>query len=233
MAARVLLFGIWTDADDNGVFEWKPLSLKMRIFPADNIEVVDLLNELAAANVIKEFESGGRKWGAVRNFGKYQKPKKPHYKHELPNELRTYVASRQASSEPVENQWGNQRAVGVGVGVGEKKESKEEPSLRSPGDDVSRETKSRGTRYAFESGIIRLSEKDFEQWRLAYAHLDLRAELLGLTQWAETQGKGWFFAVSGALSKRNRNQKIKIEAAKAGGSGSTRHTLADPMAGII
>lgn len=62
-------------------------------------------------------------------------------------------------------------------------------------------------KYFFESGVIRLSEKDFRKWEQSFTHLELRAELLSLTQWAaqiKEQGKDWFFAVSGALAKRNR-----------------------------
>lgn len=60
--------------------------------------------------------------------------------------------------------------------------------------------------YVFESGVIRLSEKNFTQWQEAFSHLDLKAELIGLTKWAGEQ-KDWFFALSGALAKRNREVK--------------------------
>jgi uncharacterized protein YdaU (DUF1376 family) len=59
------------------------------------------------------------------------------------------------------------------------------------------------TPYAFESGVIRLNETDFNRWKEAFSNLDLRAELVGLTEWAASQ-KNWFNAVSGALTKRNR-----------------------------
>jgi hypothetical protein len=71
-------------------------------------------------------------------------------------------------------------------------------------------------KYVFESGVIRLNEKNFNQWRESFSHLDLRAELLSLTQWAGQQ-KDWFPAVSGALAKRNREQQVKIERAKSQG----------------
>ena len=58
--------------------------------------------------------------------------------------------------------------------------------------------------YAFESGIVRLSEKDFKKWEIAFPRLDLRAELTGLSEWANQQSDRWFFALSGALAKRNR-----------------------------
>lgn len=64
------------------------------------------------------------------------------------------------------------------------------------------------SKYAFESGVIRLNQRDFDQWRDAFPNLDLKAELLSLTEWAEHQSK-WFFAVSGALAKRNRDVGIR------------------------
>lgn len=66
------------------------------------------------------------------------------------------------------------------------------------------------TKYIFESGVIRLGEKDFDKWKRAFGHLDLEAELLALTEWAAAQPK-WFFAVSGALAKRNRQAKASKE----------------------
>lgn len=66
------------------------------------------------------------------------------------------------------------------------------------------------SKYFFESGVIRLSEKDFRKWRESFSNLDLRAELIGLAQWAEQQ-KDWFFAVSGALAKRNREIGIALK----------------------
>jgi hypothetical protein len=104
MTARVLIPGVWVEADDHGVFEWKPLTLKMKIFPADNVDMDALLAELLNADIIKKFSVDGKDYGAVRNFGRYQRPKKPSYKHPLPAELRTYVHATDKSSPPVENQ---------------------------------------------------------------------------------------------------------------------------------
>lgn len=85
----------------------------------------------------------------------------------------------------------------------------ETPTSLVPSNHLEREdTADAVPTYAFENGIIRLTEKDFEKWRLAFTHLDLRAELIALTDWANQQGQGkWFFAVSGALAKRNREVK--------------------------
>lgn len=87
-------------------------------------------------------------------------------------------------------------------GGGEEEEKKEEePSPPAPpASDLGK--------YAFEAGVIRLTQKDFDQWKRAYEHLSLEAELISLAEWAGTQPK-WFHAVSGALSKRNREISLR------------------------
>lgn len=99
MAARVLLLGIWTEADDQGVFEWKPVTLKMRIFSADNVDVVPLMEELKVADAIRSFSFEGKPCGAVRNFCRYQKPKTPKYRPVMDDDIRNYVASKYPKEE--------------------------------------------------------------------------------------------------------------------------------------
>ncbi|MFT8980313.1 hypothetical protein [Gluconobacter oxydans] len=93
MAARVLIMGIWNHADDGGGFEWKPLTLKMRIFPADNIDVAGLLEELSSSNLILEYDEDGKRYGAVRNFGKWQRAQKPDRFCPMPPEVREYAGT--------------------------------------------------------------------------------------------------------------------------------------------
>jgi hypothetical protein len=91
MAARMLLIGLGIEADDKGTFEWKPLQLKMRLFPADNVDVPSLLAELEAADTIKKYEVDGRYYGAIRNFRKFQRPKTPNSVHPITPEIERYV----------------------------------------------------------------------------------------------------------------------------------------------
>ena len=97
--AQVFLMGLWTEADDQGLFEWKPVTLRMRLRPTKDGSVDGLLEELRAANFIQGYELGGRQYGAVRNFRKYQRPKKPNSVHPITEEIRTYVGLSNASSE--------------------------------------------------------------------------------------------------------------------------------------
>lgn len=90
--ARLLYIGLGIEADDKGIFEWKPVQLKMTIFPADSVDVAALLAELVAAGNVRRFEVGGKAFGAIRNFRKYQRPKTPNSIHPMPDDIAEYVA---------------------------------------------------------------------------------------------------------------------------------------------
>lgn len=104
--ARVLYIGLMTDADDQGLFEWKPLQIRMRLLPGDNADVPALLAELEAANLIGQLESAGKKLGAIRYFRRFQRPKKPTATYLLPAEWRTYVGLKADGSEPEDDEGG-------------------------------------------------------------------------------------------------------------------------------
>lgn len=91
MAARLLFIGIWNECDDQGSFEWSPIKLKMRILPADSVDAGELLAELEAVGNILAYEIGGRKFGAVRNFAQYQRPKKPNSLYPQTDEVRNFT----------------------------------------------------------------------------------------------------------------------------------------------
>ena len=77
MASRLFLIGLWGEADDYGIFEWKPVGLKMRIMPADTVDASALLAECEHSGFIVRIEREGRPYGVVRNFRKFQRPKNP------------------------------------------------------------------------------------------------------------------------------------------------------------
>lgn len=81
LGARLLFIGLWTDADDQGVFEWKPLQLKMRLLPGDNLDINELLGEIEGAGLLMRYQEDRRLYGAIKDFQKYQKPKKPRAVH--------------------------------------------------------------------------------------------------------------------------------------------------------
>ena len=72
-----------------------------------------------------------------------------------------------------------------------------------------------GSKYVFESGVIRINKKDMDRWRSTFTEIDVPAELEGMVGWAAEQGPNWFHAVRGLLAKRNREA---VERRKATGA---------------
>lgn len=89
--ARLLFIGMWNECDDKGLFVWSPLKLKMRIMPADNIDASALLAEIEGTGQIRKYEVAGKTYGAVRNFGKFQRPKKPNTVHPSTAEILAFA----------------------------------------------------------------------------------------------------------------------------------------------
>jgi len=101
MTAKAAWPLLWTECDDQGVFEWKPIVLKARIFPADNVDFSALLDEWVGLDCIKMIEVDGKPYGLVRNFLKYQRPKNPSIRHAIPESHMEYLGRKvQQSSDP-------------------------------------------------------------------------------------------------------------------------------------
>lgn len=137
MPARILLIGIWTEAWDDGVFEWKPIVLKARIFPADTVDVIALLAELEALNFIRKVDRNGRGYGLIRNFKRYQRPKKPNQSGIISELDADYVGRVRncddTGSEPVPHQFptGTEKSPQMEDGGGRGKRKREEEEERN------------------------------------------------------------------------------------------------------
>jgi hypothetical protein len=98
-AAQLLWIGLWTEADDQGVFAWQQSTLKARLRPNAS-PIGPALEELMQADCIRSYELDGRKYGAVRNFCRFQRPKKPSHVYPVPHQFRTYLGLSGDGSEP-------------------------------------------------------------------------------------------------------------------------------------
>src|SRR5215469_1917370 len=116
--ARLLYIGLWGQCDDKGAFEWKPVSIKMRLFPADDLDIAGLLQELARAGMVRSYAAEGRKFGAIKNFLKFQRPKKPNDIHPMPDAIRLFSKGFPTGSPPVGNRSGG-RSSSLGTETSE------------------------------------------------------------------------------------------------------------------
>ncbi|MCE2579563.1 HNH endonuclease [Komagataeibacter sp. FNDCR1] len=99
MEARILYIGIWSESDDQGAFAWKPRTLKARILPGDNVDAVALLQEMIDAGLVRQSEDEGSPIGLLKNFCKWQRPKKPTLFFSIPEEMRSFVGLKDEDSD--------------------------------------------------------------------------------------------------------------------------------------
>ena len=99
MAAKAAWPLLWTESDDHGVFEWKPIVLKARIFPADNVDFEKLLDEYLKLGCIITAMMEGKQYGIIRNFCKFQRPQKPSYKFPTTGEVLSFVGCKTIESD--------------------------------------------------------------------------------------------------------------------------------------
>lgn len=137
--ARLLFVGLWNECDDKGIFVWSPLQLKMRVLPADNVDAAALLDEIEAAGSVKKYEIGGKLYGAVRNFAKFQRPKKPNNIHPASPQILAFAGHNSEpvafEDEAVENQLPTGGEIAPQMEDGGGKEELEAKASRPSGDE--------------------------------------------------------------------------------------------------
>ena len=84
--ARLLFIGLWCVSDRNGIFKNKNRSLKVQIFPFDDVDVDVLLQELCREMLIVLYEYENESLGYIPSFSKHQflHKKEPSYNYPLP-----------------------------------------------------------------------------------------------------------------------------------------------------
>ena len=72
LPVRLSFAGLWTQADRNGVFAWKPLQLKLAILPFDLVDFALVLEALLNAGFIERYEVNGKPYGRIPTFERWQ-----------------------------------------------------------------------------------------------------------------------------------------------------------------
>jgi hypothetical protein len=71
---RLLFVGLWTIADREGRLEDRPLQIRIKLFPADSVDVEKGIAALAANGFIFRYGEGARRFIQVNNWKKHQNP---------------------------------------------------------------------------------------------------------------------------------------------------------------
>lgn len=73
-STRLLFIGLWTIADREGRLEDKPKKIKMALFPADDFDVNEALNQLQNSGFIVRYVADEIQYIQILAFGKHQNP---------------------------------------------------------------------------------------------------------------------------------------------------------------
>jgi hypothetical protein len=86
MSARLLFIGLWNFCDDNGIHPYTLKTIKMEIFPGDEIKlntIENWMNELEKNGLIKTYHIDDKRYLLVTGW-QHQKIDRPNPKHPLP-----------------------------------------------------------------------------------------------------------------------------------------------------
>ena len=89
--ARLLFVGMWNFCDDGGNHPASAKTLKMQIFPGDDIaasQIESYISELLSNGLLSEYTAEGRKYWHVTGW-RHQKIDRPSYKHPRPFDERS------------------------------------------------------------------------------------------------------------------------------------------------
>lgn len=89
--ARLLFIGMWTLADREGRLENRPKKIKMSLFPADEINVSELLLDISKYGFIELYNVDGTDIIQIVNFVKHQTPHGLEKDSELPDQNGLYT----------------------------------------------------------------------------------------------------------------------------------------------
>ncbi|WP_336964076.1 hypothetical protein [Acinetobacter pittii] len=89
--ARLLFVGLWTLADREGRLENRPKKIKMSLFPADDINVAEQLENISKFGFIELYNADGTDVIHIVNFVKHQNPHGLEKDSELPDRNGIYT----------------------------------------------------------------------------------------------------------------------------------------------
>lgn len=97
---RVAFAGLWTVADRDGRFEWRPRSLKLDVLPHDNVEFSRVLDALATRGFIVKYASAGTEFGYIPSWHQHQVPNNREKPSEIPEPTKDAIIPITSTREP-------------------------------------------------------------------------------------------------------------------------------------
>lgn len=123
---RVAFAGLWTAADRDGRFEWRPDELKLDCLPFDPVDFPRVLDALGTRGFIARYTVDGRDYGCIPSWTRHQvinNRESPSELPEPPNPLPAFTSTRgprvaDACGTPLVHARGEGEQEGKGTGRG-------------------------------------------------------------------------------------------------------------------
>jgi hypothetical protein len=81
---RISFEGLWTVADRDGRFRWRPHDIKLDVLPYDEVDFAVILDELARERFIVSYVIDGERYGYIPTWTKHQRPNHREKPSDLP-----------------------------------------------------------------------------------------------------------------------------------------------------
>lgn len=94
LPVRVAFAGLWTQADREGRFQWRPRKLKVNILPYDDVDFSRVLDALWTRGFIEKYESEGAYYGWIPSFTSHQVLNNRERDSELPDPHECCILTR-------------------------------------------------------------------------------------------------------------------------------------------
>lgn len=222
--ARLLFAGLWTIADKEGRLDDRPKKIKALVLPFDTVDCDELLTQLHAKNFITRYSVEGSDYIQINNWKKHQNPHCKESASDIPEQVMQPTEIKEAPvkhsaspvQEPVENNLNPADSLNLipdsltlipyNTQAAEAACSVEEELVSALGEEPAKDNVHPMVRkYAFEGQVIRLNEKDFDNWKALFSNIDLAAELTRLDlEFTHDKPKNWFSTASAKLNYQNK-----------------------------
>ncbi len=100
---RMAFVGLWTVADREGRFKWKPKDIKPDVLPFDNVNMADVLDALVACGKIQKYTVDGQNYGWIPGFKAHQHINQREVKSEIPEPPQNKNARARTGSVPAQS----------------------------------------------------------------------------------------------------------------------------------
>lgn len=134
---RLAFISLWTIADREGRFKWRPRSLKSDCLPFDEIDFSRVLDALMSRGFIVKYEVDGEPYGCIPTFTTHQVVNNREAKSILPAPNENNKLTREAR---VPNASSTRLVHEQGEGKGREQEGKDNSDLRSGADPAPSES---------------------------------------------------------------------------------------------